>query len=571
MMVVLGLDAKKFQDGMNKANKDLNGLNENTKKIQRSMNMMKVAAVAAFAGWGISRVVGQMRELIEASNRQQEALIGMETAMKSMGRYTPSYSKELQKLAQSLQRVTNYGDEATLEGMKFLMTYRDITDDLMPDTIKTMQDLAALMGGGPGGLVRAANMLGKASMGMTGELRRVGITVDRTTYESEGYLGVLKQIQEQVGGQATAMRQATRGYKAVANEVSDLKEAFGELLTIGLGDFWENQADGIRIITQEVKRFTKEWPIFVEMLREGTLWRPKSPLEQYYLQKNLRDETPGQQPGLAKQPEVEKAIEELTALRDLRIKLGEEESQYYFKFQQEFAEAVIELEQIRTDTAFEAASERADAYMEEALAYGEAIRVQEEMDRRREISKQQMLERDKNTMLSYWESTLAMAARENKAFYRMYQAYKLAEAIITGVDATIKSYNWGASWGGPVGGAAMAAITGAFMATKIALIASQDPGYRTGGVVKGPESGYQTTLHGTEAVIPLGRGRLPLQIEGPGMMGQPMNVNVTINAMDALSVQELMARNPDAILGPLLDQLGPAGDRNLRVALRRGR
>lgn len=43
---------------------------------------------------------------------------------------------------------------------------------------------------------------------------------------------------------------------------------------------------------------------------------------------------------------------------------------------------------------------------------------------------------------------------------------------------------------------------------------SKAPGYRDGGISTGPESGYHTLLHGTEAIIPLGRGVLPLEIRG---------------------------------------------------------
>jgi len=56
------------------------------------------------------------------------------------------------------------------------------------------------------------------------------------------------------------------------------------------------------------------------------------------------------------------------------------------------------------------------------------------------------------------------------------------------------------------------------------------PGYRsfgTGGVSDGPESGYPATLHGTEAVIPLGNDRsVPVKMQGSGGNN---NVNVTVN------------------------------------------
>lgn len=41
-----------------------------------------------------------------------------------------------------------------------------------------------------------------------------------------------------------------------------------------------------------------------------------------------------------------------------------------------------------------------------------------------------------------------------------------------------------------------------------------DAGYATGGIASGPTSGYTATLHGTEAIIPLGRGDIPVVVKG---------------------------------------------------------
>ena len=48
-----------------------------------------------------------------------------------------------------------------------------------------------------------------------------------------------------------------------------------------------------------------------------------------------------------------------------------------------------------------------------------------------------------------------------------------------------------------------------------------------GGVAEGPEAGYNATLHGTEAVVPLGNDRsIPVKMSGSGGTN---NVNVTVN------------------------------------------
>ena len=58
------------------------------------------------------------------------------------------------------------------------------------------------------------------------------------------------------------------------------------------------------------------------------------------------------------------------------------------------------------------------------------------------------------------------------------------------------------------------------------------PKVTTGGVAKGPRSGYPTVLHGNEAVVPLPDGKsIPISMPaGKGMGGmQNNNVGVTVN------------------------------------------
>lgn len=70
--------------------------------------------------------------------------------------------------------------------------------------------------------------------------------------------------------------------------------------------------------------------------------------------------------------------------------------------------------------------------------------------------------------------------------------------------------------------------------------------YLNGGVATGPDSGYQATLHGTEAVVPLGNSRsIPVELKGAGgdnsslvveiralraaLESRPINVNTTVS------------------------------------------
>ena len=197
-------------------------------KAAKSLTGSLTGVVAALGGFMIiSSAVRWIDDFVEAAGKQQQSVAGMEQAMRSMGRYTPQLRDELIGLAQGLQKVTTFGDEATIEGTKFLLTYKDITDNLLPRSIKTMLDLAALMGGDTR---QAANMLGKASMGLAGELRRVGITIDETIGKSGDFAAILREIEKQVGGQAEALaRTGYGGLVQLRNLTGDAKEKFGEL------------------------------------------------------------------------------------------------------------------------------------------------------------------------------------------------------------------------------------------------------------------------------------------------------------------------------------------------------
>jgi len=200
----------------------LKGVVNHAKNLGSRLINLKTIALSAFAGWGISRLIGEWEKL---SGIQEKAEATLNQAMISMGRYTKAYSQSILDVASALQKQTTFGDEAILQGAKFLQTYSAISSDVMPRVMAAMTDLAALQGGD---MTSAANMLGKASMGMTGELRRVGITVDDATFKSEGFLGVLAQIEQQVQGQAAALRSTKAGgLEAFGNVVGDIKEKVG--------------------------------------------------------------------------------------------------------------------------------------------------------------------------------------------------------------------------------------------------------------------------------------------------------------------------------------------------------
>ena len=65
------------------------------------------------------------------------------------------------------------------------------------------------------------------------------------------------------------------------------------------------------------------------------------------------------------------------------------------------------------------------------------------------------------------------------------------------------------------------------------VMSASGKSYATGGIAHGPQSGYMATLHGTEAVVPLGNDRsIPVEMRG-GMGGNVVNVTVNMSGGQA--------------------------------------
>lgn len=204
------------------------GFDQVERKAKSTTSTLKKLGVAVAGIFAVQRLKAWATDWVHHAGEQEQALAALEQAMRSMGRYTPEFFDAMVKHASALQQVTTFGDEAVIAGQKFLMTYKQIPDEVMPRATAAMLDLAALMGGDT---KQAANMLGKAAMGLAGELRRVGITIDEDVGKSGDFVAILEQIEQQVGGQARTLAGTKYGgLEQLGNIIGDTKEDLGELV-----------------------------------------------------------------------------------------------------------------------------------------------------------------------------------------------------------------------------------------------------------------------------------------------------------------------------------------------------
>jgi hypothetical protein len=201
------------------------------KKLKRQVRLLgsDLKTAAKFVvGFGAA-VLAMSAVAVREWGKQEKAVAGLRQVLKSMGRETPGLERRILDTAAALQELGIGADDAIIEGTKFLATYKQISDEQLPEVMAVMTDFVALTGKD---MPQAANILGKAAMGMTGELAQYGITLSDAAKESKDFTLILAEIKTQVEGQDAALRATTAGsLTAFKNIVGDIVEQLGRFIS----------------------------------------------------------------------------------------------------------------------------------------------------------------------------------------------------------------------------------------------------------------------------------------------------------------------------------------------------
>lgn len=219
-----GADQVKSETG--KANKSTSETSELFSKLGK---MLTVGVVAK----GFS-------DIIKAYAAQEVATTKLNAALKAQGVYSENLSKRLQDQASALQSVTTFGDEAITQGQAFALSL-GMTADVVEKITPTVLDFAAAVGVD---LQTAFRIMGQASAGETGLLKRYGIIVDESKLKSEGFNAVLSTMQKNFSGMAEELAKSGMGpMKQFGNTIGDIKERLGAALIPAINDLLESLKD----------------------------------------------------------------------------------------------------------------------------------------------------------------------------------------------------------------------------------------------------------------------------------------------------------------------------------------
>jgi hypothetical protein len=241
-------------------NKDLQGVDTTAKKTGGGMNSLNDAvtrmtgvniaslgplAVVTGAVTGLAAVSQWAAEEAEEAARVDAQL---NAVLESTGMAAGMTAGELDALANDLQTLTGVEDDVIKRNEAILLTFKEIGEDVFPQTMQAALDMSAALGQD---LQSSVTMLGKAlndPIEGLSALQRVGVTFSeaqekqiKAMAEAGDVMGaqelILEELNSEFGGTAEAMLKAGDGSTELKNALGQLGETIGSSVLPAQRDF----------------------------------------------------------------------------------------------------------------------------------------------------------------------------------------------------------------------------------------------------------------------------------------------------------------------------------------------
>lgn len=221
--------------------------------VQGALGRLKASAAGLSGAFGLGGIfsgvglVYMAKRAVDAATVQEQAEKKLAAVVRSTGGAAGFTAGELAKYAAELQKVTNYGDEATISAMAVLATFTRIRGGVFKEAIVAAQNMSAVLGQDlQSSVIQLGKALNDPIKGVTA-LRRVGVSFTqaqmaqiKTLVESNDLLGaqriILAELKTEFGGAAQAMADPLTQAK---NRISDLNEELGKAVKPGFISFVE--------------------------------------------------------------------------------------------------------------------------------------------------------------------------------------------------------------------------------------------------------------------------------------------------------------------------------------------
>ena len=236
LSIKLSLNDKQFQSSLKKSMRSMKKFGNNMKSLGRTISTGLTLPIIAFGAASVKA----FDEQIKAETKLRTALGDSAEAF-----------DVLKKQAQDLQKITIFGDEATLEAQSFLAQLGLNADAILRLT-PLIQDFATAQGIQ---LTDAAKLVAKSVGSSTNALSRYGLQIEGTVGEQDRLESAVNALSKAFGGQSEAIAKEGLGpLQQLKNELGDVSEKFGEIVL----EFIDPLTKGLEKISDALSSLTKE-------------------------------------------------------------------------------------------------------------------------------------------------------------------------------------------------------------------------------------------------------------------------------------------------------------------------
>jgi hypothetical protein len=207
---------------------------QSMKNIGQGMMTYITAPVLAIAGIGLKEF-----------SEQEEALFRLQNAIKLTGREGTISVDALAKLADELQGVTKFSDDASLAALALVEQMGGLSEVQLKEVLPAMQDFASMMNMD---LQSAANIFGKSLSTGNNYLKRNGILFEESRNKAQFFKNMMEAVSKKTKGTAMESAQGLSGALfQLKNNFLEIAETVGQIL-----------APAIMFISKKFRQF-KDW------------------------------------------------------------------------------------------------------------------------------------------------------------------------------------------------------------------------------------------------------------------------------------------------------------------------
>ena len=236
LSIKLSLNDKQFQSNLKKSMRSMKKFGNNMKSLGRTISTGLTLPILAFGAASV-----------KAFDEQIKAETSLRTAL---GNNAEAFAN-LAEQARELQKVTIFGDEATLQAQSFLAQL-GLNEQAILRLTPLIQDFATAQGIQ---LTDAAKLVAKSVGSSTNALSRYGITIEGAVGEQERLQSAVDALTVAFGGQAEAIaKEGLRPLQQLKNELGDVSEKFGEIIL----EFIDPLTKGLQKVSEALSNLTEE-------------------------------------------------------------------------------------------------------------------------------------------------------------------------------------------------------------------------------------------------------------------------------------------------------------------------